>query len=136
MTDAIALRATRALAALALWATAASAVPAQATAARRAAADGVPDKVLQVLKVVDERHQPPEGFQGGRTFGNFEQRLPRADARGKRVRYQEWDVKPLRKGANRGVERLITGSDGSAWYTRDHYATFTRIRATRTEARP
>jgi hypothetical protein len=26
------------------------------------------------------------------------------------------------------AERIITGSDGSAWYTTDHYHTFHRIR--------
>lgn len=28
----------------------------------------------------------------------------------------------------RDATRIVTGSDGSAWYTDDHYATFTQIR--------
>ncbi|MFM8931982.1 MAG: ribonuclease domain-containing protein [Gemmataceae bacterium] len=44
------------------------------------------------------------------------------------MRYREWDVNPLRPGLNRGAERLITGSDGSAHYTLDHYDTFKKIR--------
>ena len=50
------------------------------------------------------------------------------DKSGQRVRYREWDVNPLRPGVNRGAERLVTGSDGSAHYTRDHYETFLEIR--------
>jgi guanyl-specific ribonuclease Sa len=53
--------------------------------------------------------------------------LPRQDASDHSITYWEWDVNPY-TGANRGAERLVTGSDGSAWYTSDHYATFVRIR--------
>ena len=35
---------------------------------------------------------------------------------------------PLVPGKNRGAERMVTGSDKSAWYTADHYETFKRIR--------
>jgi dienelactone hydrolase len=94
----------------------------------KAAPKGVPDKVLKVLEHVDRTGDAPDGYEGGRTFGNFERRLPQTDARGGRVRYREWDVNPLRPGVNRGAERLVTGSDGSAWYTSDHYESFARIR--------
>jgi len=53
--------------------------------------------------------------------------LPRQDSHGAPITYREWDVNPY-TGANRGTERLVTGSDGSAWYTSDHYNTFARIR--------
>jgi len=53
--------------------------------------------------------------------------LPRQDAKGNSITYREWDVNPY-TGANRGPERLVTGSDGSAWYTTDHYNSFVRIR--------
>ena len=36
------------------------------------------------------------------------------------VTYREFDVGPRPPGA-RGRERLIIGSDGSAWFTFDHY---------------
>ncbi len=90
--------------------------------------DGVPPKVARVLKHVDETREPPPGYEGGRHFGNFENRLPRKDRRGRSIRYQEWDVNPKVPGKNRGAERLVTGSDGSAYYTRDHYRSFIRIR--------
>lgn len=89
---------------------------------------GVPAKVGRVLAFVDKNDEAPEGYQGGRHFGNFERRLPQTDRRGKAVRYREWDVNPLVPGKNRGAERLVTGSDGSAWYTSDHYDSFKKIR--------
>jgi guanyl-specific ribonuclease Sa len=89
---------------------------------------GVPAKVGKVLKYIDEHKKAPEGYVGGRTFGNFEKHLPTKDRRGKPIKYQEWDVNPKVQGKNRGPERLVTGSDGSAYYTKDHYKTFIKIR--------
>lgn len=94
----------------------------------RAAPKGVPDKVLKVLEYVDKHGEAMDGYEGGRTFGNFERRLPQTDDKGRRIKYREWDVNPLRAGVNRGTERLITGSNGSAYYTDDHYASFKKIR--------
>jgi guanyl-specific ribonuclease Sa len=113
-------------------ATVASGVPAPA-----ASVSGLPNlgsaerKVLAVLEVIDRTGQAPAGYRGGTQFMNdgrdAGQVLPRKDAQGKSISYREWDVNPY-TGANRGTERLVTGSDGSAWYTNDHYNTFVRIR--------
>jgi ribonuclease T1 len=94
---------------------------------------GAPEKVLFVLKYVEEHHEAPAGYEGGREFHNSggrdgEESLPRRDDRGRQVMYREWDVNRKVAGVNRGAERLITGSDGSAYYTMDHYRTFTKIR--------
>jgi guanyl-specific ribonuclease Sa len=89
---------------------------------------GVPAKVAKVLKYIDENKKAPEGYVGGRTFLNAEKRLAQKDKRGRSIKYQEWDVNPKVQGKNRGAERLVTGSDGSAYYTGDHYKTFIRIR--------
>ena len=89
---------------------------------------GVPAKVTKVLKYIDEHHTAPEGQEGGRTFGNYEGQLPKTDARGRPIKYHEWDVNPRVAGKNRGPERLVTGSDGSAYYTADHYKSFIKIR--------
>jgi ribonuclease T1 len=89
---------------------------------------GVPAKVGKVLKYIDEHHKAPDGYEGGRTFGNFEKLLPLKDGKGKSIRYQEWDVNPRKPGVNRGPERLVTGSDHSAYYTGDHYKSFKKIR--------
>jgi ribonuclease T1 len=94
-----------------------------ATAARPAAHSDVPAYALEVLDYVKKNNRAPEGFVGGRTFENRENRLP--DQGG--IHYREWDVHPKVQGQNRGAERLITGSDRSAWYTGNHYRTFIRI---------
>ena len=64
-------------------------------------------------------------YVGGRAYYNRSQGggqvLPRIDGDGIAIRYQEWDVNPRIPGQNRGRERLVTGSDGSAYYTNDHY---------------
>ncbi len=92
------------------------------------AQEGVPDQARKVLAHVRAHGEAPAGTEGGRRFGNYEHRLPERDAGGKAIRYQEWDVWPKARGRNRGAERLVTGSDGRAWYTGDHYRTFTEVR--------
>ena len=54
--------------------------------------------------------------------------LPAQDINRNNIQYQEWDVNPKVEGQNRGTERIITGSDGRAWYTEDHYQSFTEIK--------
>lgn len=104
-----------------------AAAPAKAPAPK-AAPKGIPDKALKVLEHVDANGEAMAGYEGGRTFGNFERRLRQTDDKGGRIKYREWDVNPLRPGVNRGPERLVTGSDGSAYYTDDHYESFKKIR--------
>ncbi|TKT91388.1 ribonuclease [Dyadobacter frigoris] len=89
--------------------------------------DQIPQKVLNILAYIRENGQAPEGYQGGRKFGNFEKLLPLKDDAGSIMKYQEWDVNPKKKGKNRGAERLITSENKRAWYTRDHYDSFTQI---------
>lgn len=88
----------------------------------------IPKKVLTILAYVRQTGQAQAGYVGGRRFGNFEGHLPRQDIEGRRINYQEWDVNPKKQGRNRGTERLVTGSDGKAWYTNDHYNSFTEIK--------
>lgn len=97
---------------------------------------GVPEKALKILKHVDERGEAMDDYEGGRTFGNFEKRLAQNDDKGRRIRYREWDVNPLRQGVNRGPERLVTGSNGTAWFTSDHYQTFIKVRGPHAEGKP
>jgi ribonuclease T1 len=89
---------------------------------------GVPAKVATVLHHIDTTHKAPPGYEGGRPFHNAEKRLPQKDKDGHAITYQEWDVNAKVQGVNRGAERLITGSDGSAYYTSDHYRTFIKLR--------
>ncbi len=88
----------------------------------------VPQKVIQVLGFIRAKNKPPIGYEGGRRFGNYEKLLPERDAAGNVINYREWDVNPKTEGKNRGTQRLVTGSDGRAWYTGDHYNSFTEIK--------
>jgi ribonuclease T1 len=88
----------------------------------------VPAYAKATLDYIRHHHAPPPGFEGGRTFANYQHSLPARDRNGELVRYQEWDVKPHSLHRNRGAERIVTGSDGRAWYTADHYHTFIPLR--------
>ena len=60
--------------------------------------------------------------QDGSTFQNREERLPDKP----QEYYKEYTVET--PGANnRGARRLVMGRDGEAYYTNDHYNTFTKI---------
>ncbi|MEM9887464.1 MAG: ribonuclease domain-containing protein [Bacteroidota bacterium] len=98
----------------------------------------VPKKVKKVLTHVRKNNgSPMAGYKGGKTFKNDGrgngQVLPKKDQKGKNITYKEYDVNPnptkaeRTNGRNRGTERLVVGSDGSAYYTNDHYKTFKRI---------
>jgi ribonuclease T1 len=79
----------------------------------------VPTKVLQVLQIIRTTGLPPEGYVGGRTFENREGRLPGGD-------YREFDVDPHH--GQRNAERIIVEwNTKKAWYTADHYQTFTPL---------
>lgn len=60
----------------------------------------------------------PDKSIGGDRFGNREGLLPDGD-------YKECDVNY--EGGYRGAERLIFGTDGSIYYTNDHYKSFTQL---------
>jgi ribonuclease T1 len=88
----------------------------------------IPQKVYTVLQYVTTHHKPMEGYVGGKEFKNREKRLPEMTTENKTIDYQEWDVNPKIFGQNRGVERLITGNDNSAWFTANHYQSFIKIK--------
>ncbi len=88
----------------------------------------VPGYVIRTLDYIRNHQKAPDGYVGGRQFQNRERQLPDQTDQGEWIQYNEWDVKPLIKGKNRGPERLVTGSDGSAWYTQDHYRSFQKIK--------
>jgi ribonuclease T1 len=88
----------------------------------------VPAKVFTVLQYIKANNHAMDGYVGGRVFTNREGNLPKDDAQGNSIDYQEWDVNEKIQGQNRGTERICTGSDGRSWYTNDHYRTFTEIK--------
>ena len=80
----------------------------------------VPEKALRVLNIVRTTGLPPEGYVGGRIFQNREGRLPSDGS------YREFDVDPHEGGRN--AERIIVEwNTKKAWYTGDHYQTFTPL---------
>jgi ribonuclease T1 len=81
-----------------------------------------PFKAQDLLKRLQERDGAPlPGYIGGRDFQNLERRLPRG-------RYREYDVNPKVRGRSRDAERLVIDQHtGKAYYTGDHYRTFTPI---------
>ncbi len=91
----------------------------------------VPQAAFDVaLYAETHRGDARPGYLGDRVFhdnGNGAD-LPDRDATGKRITYREYDVRPLRNGQSRGAERVVLGSDGSAYYTSDHYKHFKKFR--------
>lgn len=64
------------------------------------------------------------GFRNdGSVFGNRERRLPRRDA----GYYREW-VHPTPGQSGPGAQRVVTGAEGEAYYTHDHYRSFRKVR--------
>ncbi len=90
--------------------------------------DPIPAHARETLAYIRQHGFAPPGYVGGRVFGNYEGLLPRYNTRRKRIEYREWDVRPVAEGRNRGAERLVTGSDGRAWYSADHYRNFLEVK--------
>ena len=85
-----------------------------------AVSSGVPQKAIDVLRIVRTTGEAPPGYVGGRVFENREGRLPAG------ADYHEFDVDP--HDGQRDAERLIVEwSSKKAWYTGDHYRTFTPL---------
>jgi len=87
----------------------------------------VPDDAQNAPKHMKNRTTVPGTAKGGATFENREGRLPTVDGSGKEITYQEWDTEAPQPNSLRGLRRIVTGSDGEAYYTDDHYDTFTEI---------
>lgn len=91
----------------------------------------IPDKAKDALDKIDK---DPEAYledhNGGVEFFNKpntkkgETKIPNENV----ATYTEYDVNPYKYGKPRGTERIVTGTDGSAWYTPDHYKTWYRLR--------
>lgn len=89
--------------------------------------DSIPSYVRSTYEFIKKHGDAPHGYFGGRAFQNREKRLPQQTKNGTSIQYREWDVHPKRDGVDRGAERLVTGSDKSAWYTADHYRSFIKF---------
>ncbi|WP_433575803.1 ribonuclease domain-containing protein [Nocardia brasiliensis] len=103
-------------------------IDSEACRVHRCRAGGGPDLGARVVDGCATNGTAGAGTKGGGTWQNRDGTLPRTDAAGRTIAYREWDVNIKQPGHNRDAERIVTGSDHSAWYTGDHYATFTRMR--------
>lgn len=93
--------------------------------------DKVPQKAKDALDKIDKNPEEYlEDYYGGIEFKNKpntkagETPIPNDNT----ATYTEYDINPYKYGKSRGTERVVTGSDGSAWYTPDHYKTWQQIR--------
>lgn len=68
------------------------------------------------------RGGPHPYAKDGTLFGNRERLLPRRPL----GHYREYTV-PTPGRRDRGARRIVAGSDGTLYYTDDHYRTFRRI---------
>ena len=62
----------------------------------------------------------PGGAIGGDRYSNYEGTLPSGK------QYYECDIDTLGK-SSRGAKRIVYSTDGSVYYTSDHYETFTQL---------
>jgi hypothetical protein len=82
-------------------------------------------KILRAAKTFDKFKQ---------VFRNDKKRLPRKTESGEPIKYEKVDIdRPATQaqranGAERSGRRLIKGSDGKYYYTKDHYKTFKRVK--------
>ena len=81
-----------------------------------------PPKAYDVLnKIKQQKGSPPRGYKGGRDYDNSDNKLPPG-------KYKEYDVDPKIPGQARNDERIVLEQNtGKAYYTNDHYQTFTSM---------
>ncbi|GAB2023327.1 hypothetical protein RyT2_24030 [Pseudolactococcus yaeyamensis] len=97
--------------------------------------DDLPDNVQDIYKKYDNNGwngkvsgQDSKTKAGG-NWGNSKNQLPATDSGGNKITYREFDVNDFdySKGS-RDAERFVQGTDGSVYYTADHYETFVRVK--------
>ncbi len=72
-----------------------------------------------MVRGVEQKYRN-DGSQGA-------EKLPDTDANGNPITYTESDVEPKQPGVGRTDERIVRGSDGSDYYTSDHYKHFDKV---------
>ncbi len=90
--------------------------------------DRIRDRVAQIRTGSNDGCRAPKPFQNRPQPGH--QMLPRTDSNGKSISYTEYDLNPA-VGADKagfGMQRIVIGSDGRAYYTGNHYRSFTEVK--------
>ncbi|MBL1230373.1 hypothetical protein IW492_14145 [Enterococcus sp. BWB1-3] len=100
--------------------------------------DDLPDDAQDIYNKYDKNgwngnvSGQSQGTKAGRSYKNDgsegSQILPEIDANGNPIKYKEFDVNNKIPGQNRDSERFIKGSDGSTYYTDDHYKSFQKVK--------
>lgn len=67
------------------------------------------------------------GTKAGGTYKNRDGKLPSVDENGNKITYGEFDVNNKLSNSRRDSERFVRGSDGSLYYTDNHYDSFIKI---------
>lgn len=68
-----------------------------------------------------------QGTAAEKKFRNADNVLPSTDQHGAPITYKEFDVNNKLPSQGRDGERFVRGSDGSVYYTDNHYQTFKKI---------
>ena len=91
----------------------------------------LPQDVSKALTEIDQG-LPRSNVRNPKSFANDGRggtpQLPTMDASGKPLDYIEHTVNPRPSGGALDGKRLVIGSDGSVWYTDDHFGTWTRVK--------
>ncbi|MET9347431.1 ribonuclease domain-containing protein [Streptomyces termitum] len=118
-------------------ASAPASLPAPSSASSSAVPSPAPASGVSGLPTVRPEALPPEAratlaliakggpypyAKDGTVFGNFERVLPKRP----RGYYHEYTVKTP-GSRDRGARRIVTGRDGDAYYTDDHYESFREV---------
>lgn len=82
----------------------------------------LPEQARRTLALIDAGGPWPYD-EDDEVFGNRERLLPQAP----RGYYREYTVETPGLG-HRGARRIVAGDDGERYWTRDHYASFSRVR--------
>ncbi len=91
------------------------------------------DKIIQHINKNAGSQNPSaiQGYKGGGQWMNDGRQgsytLPRQTSSGQNIVYREWDIKPSAPNTSRGSQRVVSGNDGSVWYTEDHYMSFVKL---------
>jgi guanyl-specific ribonuclease Sa len=95
---------------------------------------GIPEESAAVIRSIQKDGVIVQGgIKGPSVPGRFAndgrrggQLLPAVDRNGQPINYREWGTVPAAANPKPGGERIVTGSDGSIYYSPDHYQTYIR----------
>ena len=89
------------------------------------------DKVIDYAKKNDGKPLYNNNKRTQNTFANDGRKggqvLPKKDNSGP-ITYKEYDISKASDPSDRGLKRVVIGSDGRKYYTNDHYTTFIEIK--------